>query len=123
MMMVRMMSEKERYNVHFRTKGFMVLDYEATPEDGNIYDDEKHGYQMVIRDISRGEARRVCELLNLKEDRINTLEKDFQDYKDTVSNFLFENISLFNEDLINQINNELGIDLMDILELYYEEHT
>lgn len=140
-MMVRMMSEKERYNVHFRTEGFMVLDYEATPEDGNIYDDEKHGYQIVIRDISRAEARRVCHFLNeqnnkikwmekskkelgqiieIFEEKLNESEKDFQDYKDTVANFLFKNMGLLNDDLIRQINNELGIDLMDILELYYD---
>lgn len=116
--------EKQRYNIHFKAStmpnGFMVLDYDATPEEGNIYDDEKHGYQMVIRDVSLSEAHRICGLLNNKEDKINSLEKDYQDYKDTVSNFLFENMSLFNDDLINQINNELSIDLMDILELYNE---
>ena len=127
MIVVRMMSEKEdkpRYNVHFRIStmpnGFMVLDYEATPEDGNIYDDEKHGYQMVIRDVSQSEARRVCHVLNNKEDKINELSQELQDYKDSVSNFLFENMHLFNKELINQINNELNIDLMDILALYVE---
>lgn len=111
----------KRYNVHFRTAGFMVLDYEATPEMGNIYPDEKHGYQMVIADITQREARRVSKFLNEKEEQLHELEKELQEYKDNVADFLFENMSLFNEDLINQINNELGIDLMDILELYNNE--
>ena len=59
----------KRYNVHFRMQGFMVLDYEATPEMGNIYPDEKHGYQMVIADITQSEARRVSKFLNEKEEK------------------------------------------------------
>ena len=101
-------------------KGFMVLDYEATPDEGNIYEDEKHGYQMVIRDVSRPEAQRISSLLNSKEDKIDELEHDFQNYQDCVAEFLFDNMSLFNDDLINQINNELNIDLLDMLELYNE---
>lgn len=52
------------------------------------------------------------------EDKIKELEQDFQSYKDNVADFLFENINLFNHDLINQIDNELGIDLYSMLELY-----
>lgn len=52
------------------------------------------------------------------EDKIKELEQDFQSYKDNVADFLFENINLFNHDLINQIDNELGIDLCSMLELY-----
>ena len=61
--------------------GFMVLDYDATPEMGNIYADEKHGYQMVIRDVSRAEAKRVCNVLNEKDDAIIRLEKENKELK------------------------------------------
>lgn len=77
--------KKPRYNVHFRIStmpnGFMVLDYDATPEMGNIYEDEKHGYQMVIRDVSRAEARRVCNVLNEKDDAIIRLEEENKELK------------------------------------------
>ena len=78
--------KEPRYNVHFRIStmpnGFMVLDYDATPEMGNIYGDEKHGYQMVIRDVSRAEATRVCNVLNEKDDAIIRLEEENFKLKD-----------------------------------------
>lgn len=85
--------KEPRYNVHFKIStmpnGFMVLDYDATPEMGNIYEDEKHGYQMVIRDVSRAEARRVCNVLNEKDDAIIRLEEENKQLKQQVEDLEF----------------------------------
>ena len=88
--------KEPRYNVHFRIStmpnGFMVLDYDATPEMGNIYGDEKHGYQMVIRDVSRAEARRVCNVLNEKDDAIIRLEEENKELKQLIKKVMDERV-------------------------------
>ena len=63
------MEKKDRFNVHFNTKGFMVLDYKykrdpLLPDDTGIYEDEAHAEQIVIMNTSRPEARRVNSFLN-----------------------------------------------------------
>ena len=68
------MEKKDRFNVHFNTKGFMVLDYQykrdpLLPDDTGIYEDEAHAEQIVIMNTSRPEARRVNSFLNSLNER------------------------------------------------------